>query len=186
MDLGLCLVSHCQGDWINHYLQQFFIPTYNTSVTFSLLPLGTGKTAGLPLRGVIRSCWTSHWKSCALGTEMPWEKKELIRIGSLWKNYRKSSPNRETLTYPGDMALVAHQGHSIHPLGKHGTSLHGSVACRSQQDTVPGSWIQEGKNDLGDTELLRVHQWALGSGPYWHSNTCSSKYRNTHSLFQEG
>lgn len=27
-------------------------------------------------------------------------------------------------------------------------------------------WIQEDKSDRADRELLRVHQWVLGSVPY--------------------
>lgn len=149
-------------------------------------PWGQGRQLACLCEGLYDPAGQAIGRAVPLGQKCPGKKRELIRISSLWKIYRKIRLNRETLTYPGDMALVAHQGHSIHPLGKHGTSLHGSVACRSQQDTVLDSWIQEGKSDPGDTELLRVHQWALGSGPYWHSNTCSSKYRNTLSLFQEG
>lgn len=84
------------------------------------------------------------------------------------------------------MALASPQRHSIHPLGKHGTSLHGSVACRSLQDMVLDSWIQEDKSDWLDMELPRGRLWALGSGPWWHSNTCSSEYRSILSLFQDG
>lgn len=128
-------------------------------------PWGQGRQLACLCKGLYEPAGQAIGRAVPWGQKYPREKKELIRISSL-KNEQKIRPNRETLTYLGDMALVSHQGHSIHPLGKHGTSLHGCVACRSQQDMVLDSWIREDRSDRADRELLRVHQWVLGSVPY--------------------
>lgn len=171
--------ARCQDDWINSLLPIVLYSYIQYWCHILTLTLGDRGGSWLAFaRGYTSLLDKPLEELCPGDRNTLGKKKELIRISSL-KNEQKIRPNRETLTYLGDMALVSHQGHSIHPLGKHGTSLHGCVACRSQQDMVLDFWIQEDKSDQADRELLRVHQWVLGSVPYWHSNTCNSKYRNT-------
>jgi len=84
---------------------------------------------------------------------------------AVFENQKQTRHLNGTLTHPGDMAVASHQGHSSHPLGKHCTSLHRFVACRSQGGMALDSWIQEDKSDRLDMELLKGHQWALAPGP---------------------